>query len=121
MTNLNLHQMTVEQLVQRFAEDGVGQDRALLYDETDQFNDLMKEINAIDSELESRGHEACLALLKLYGHPNIQVRLQAARATLSIAPIAARNEIEAIANSRHFPQAGDAGMTLSFLNRTSKL
>ncbi len=62
---------------------------------------------AITDELKARGEEAHLRLLSLYDHPNVQVRLQAARGTLSVAP--PRPEaIEVIANSKDF-QAGTLG------------
>jgi len=48
---------------------------------------------------------------------DIQVRSQSARATLAVAPAEARRAIEAIAASRQYPQAGDAGMTLINLDR----
>jgi hypothetical protein len=46
-----------------------------------------------------------------------QTRLNAAKATLSLAPKAARQQIEHIAASGHFPQAGDAGMCLWTLDQ----
>jgi len=42
----------------------------------------------------------------------MQVRLQAAKRTLGVAPEAARHVIEEIKKSQWFPQAGEAGMTL---------
>jgi hypothetical protein len=45
----------------------------------------------------------------------MQVRLQAAKRTLTVAPQAARQVIESISESDWFPQAGEAGMTLSNL------
>ena len=46
----------------------------------------------------------------------MQVRLNAAKLTLAVAPKAAREALEAIASSHHYPQAGDAGMTLFALD-----
>jgi hypothetical protein len=51
-------------------------------------------------------------LLQLFGHPNMQVRLTAARATLAVDYLAARREIQEIAASKWYPQAGDAGISL---------
>jgi hypothetical protein len=68
---------------------------------------------AITAELKSRPGDQRSALVKLYDHPNVQVRLNAARLTLAVAPAAARQVVETIASSRKFPQAGDAGMCLS--------
>lgn len=67
----------------------------------------------VDKELRRRGPEATLALVQLFDHPNMQVRLQAAKWSLGVAPEAARQVIESISESNWFPQAGDAGMTLS--------
>ena len=68
-------------------------------------------------ELQNRGVTARLGLLKLFEHPNMQVRLQAARETLAVAPEEARRMIELIAESNRMPQPGDAGMTLWNLDR----
>ncbi len=73
---------------------------------------------AVDKELRPRGRDARLALVCLNNHPNIQVRLYAAKCTLEIAPVAARKTIKAIEESRCFPQAGDAGMTLQYLDES---
>jgi hypothetical protein len=70
--------LTVDQLVDRFAEIGVAQDQALLYDEHKKFNRLYSEMNEVDKELRRRGPEARLAVLRLYNHANMQVRVKAA-------------------------------------------
>jgi hypothetical protein len=73
-------------------------------------------MNDVDQELRRRGLQARLALLRLFDHPNMQVRLQAAKWSLGVAPEAARQVIESISESNWFPQAGIAGMTLSNLD-----
>jgi hypothetical protein len=112
MTPHDLQSMSTSELLNRFAANGTAQDRALLYDEIAKFKRLFREMDAINKELLRRGAEAHLELLKLYGHPNMQVRVQAAKLTMASSPAEARVELEAIKNSRHFPQAGDAGMAL---------
>ena len=62
----------------------------------------------INTELKRRGSQARLALTRLYDHPDIQVRLQAAKSTRAVAPVEARRVIEAIARSSRMPQAADA-------------
>jgi len=62
--------------------------------------------------LKSRSGDARRELTRLYGHPNVHVWLNAAKATLAIAPEEARKQLHAIQDSRHFPQAGDARMAL---------
>ena len=116
MRQINLKSMTLEQLIGHFAEIGIAQDRAELMGEIRQFNKLFDQMHAVDIELRARGTQARLALLRLYDHPNMQVRLKAAKRTLGVAPEAARQVIEAISESNWFPQAGEAGMTLSNLD-----
>jgi hypothetical protein len=51
MKRVKLKAMTVHQLVDRFAEIGVAQDQALLYDEIGKFNRLFDQMHAVDIEL----------------------------------------------------------------------
>jgi hypothetical protein len=117
MKRTNLEEMTVDQLVDRFVSICLDQDQALLYSDIAKFNRLFKQMRATDDELKSRPGDQRRALLALYTHPNAQVRLQAARASLAVAPDAGRSLIETIASSRKYPQAGDAGMTLDALDQ----
>jgi len=117
MKSTRLTQLTVEHLVARFAEIGSAQDDALLYDEIAKFNRLYREKTSVLEELRSRDGDQRRALLRLYDHPNIQVRLNAAKATLAVAPEAARRLLEDIATRKDVPQGGDAGMSLWNLDR----
>jgi predicted restriction endonuclease len=117
MTSVDLRRMTVNQLVERFTEIALAQDEALLMDEIAKFNRLFDQMEAVKAELKGRDGDQRRMLLRLYNHRNIQVRLKAAKATLAVAPEAARRVIQQIADSREYPQAGDAGMTLVNLDR----
>jgi Domain of unknown function (DUF2019) len=112
MKSKKLIEMTVDELVERFAEIGLAEDRALDNDEYRKFNKLYGQIDEVDRELRARGREARLALTRLYTHPNMQVRLEAAKWSFALAPQAARQVIQAIADSKWPPQYLDAGMTL---------
>ncbi|MGH6856723.1 MAG: DUF2019 domain-containing protein [Methylocella sp.] len=112
MKKVTFADMTVDQLVDRFAEIGIAQYPAVMGGATREFKRLFDQMNAVDLELRARGQDARLALLRLYDHPNIQVRLEAAKWTLGIAPEAARKVIQTISDSKRYPQAGDAGMAL---------
>lgn len=116
MKSKNLAELTVDELVERFADIGLAQYKALDNDEVRKFNKLYGQMDAVDNELRARGREARLALLELYTHPNMQVRLKAAVRTLGVAPEAARSVIQAIADSKWPPQYLDAGMTLTNLD-----
>jgi uncharacterized protein YdcH (DUF465 family) len=117
MKRRNLESLSVPDLVDRFATIALEQDRALLYSEIAKFNRLFEKMNRVEAELKSRSGNQRRALKALYEHPNAQVRLKAATATLGVMTKRARTLIEEIANSRKFPQAGDADMTLDALDR----
>jgi hypothetical protein len=117
MTHDNVKQLSDSELVARFAKVCMEQDRALLYSDVQTFNQLYAQMASIRDELRSRSGDQRRALVSLYDHPNAQVRLQAARASLAVAPKEGRLVIEQIATSRKYPQAGDAGMTLFNLDR----
>jgi UTP-glucose-1-phosphate uridylyltransferase len=113
---ITLADITVDQLVDRFAEIGIAQYPAVMGGATREFKRLFDQMNAVDTEFRARGQDARLALLRLYDRPNIQVRLKAAKRTLGVALEAARNVVQAIYDSEWYPQAGEAGMTLSNLD-----
>ena len=117
MKRLKLADMTVDQLVERFTAITLDQDKAILRNEHAKFNRLFSEMEAVKQELRARSGDQRRALLRLYDHPNAQVRLKAVKATLAVAPEAARRMLQAIADSSEFPQAGEAGMSLDNLDR----
>ncbi|EKF20757.1 DUF2019 domain-containing protein [Nitratireductor pacificus] len=104
--------LTTEELVDRFAAIGIAQDEALLDNEIAKFNRLYRKKVAIETELRDRPGDQRRQLMALYDHPNMQVRLNAAKATRAIDMKKARALLEAITTSKHYPQAGDAGMAL---------
>jgi hypothetical protein len=114
---LTLQDLSVDQLLERFTAIALQQDQALLMDEIARFNKLYDEMDAVKIELKRRPGDQRRALLALYDHPNIQVRLEAAVGTLAVEPAPARELLQTIASSREYPQAGDAGMTLVNLDR----
>ncbi len=107
MNQAGLRKMTADQLLECLIEIGLAQDGAQLDDNYSRFNRLYDQMRDVDRELRARGFEARLLLLQLYDHPNIQVRLNAAALTLGVAPVEARQALEAIAVSKHYPQAGE--------------
>lgn len=112
----SLAEMTVDELVERFAEIGVAQYKAIDDDNNAKFRKLYKQMDEVDHELRSRGRDARLALTRLYTYPNMQVRLAAAKWTVGVAPEAARRALEAIRDFKWPPQAMDAGMTIRNLD-----
>ncbi|MCD0419673.1 DUF2019 domain-containing protein [Rubrivivax sp. JA1024] len=116
MSKLDLHRMTTQDLVALFAKVTVEQDDALLGNRITRFNRLFGVMAEIADELKARDGDQRTALLSLFEYPNMQVRLQAAKLTLAVAPVKAREQLEAIVSSKWLPQAGDAGMCLDFLD-----
>ena len=114
---VKLQKLSVEQLVQVFADLSVQQDMAMMAMLQGDINKLYWKIEAVEDELKSRPGDQRSELLPLYNHKNMQVRLKAAHATLALVPQAARAQLEAIAASGWQPQAGDAGMSLLSLDR----
>jgi|SRR5713101_737612 len=117
MKRTNLQDMTADQLVELFTAITLSQDEAIRMDNTAKFSRLFNEMEAVKRELKSRDGDQRQALLRLYDHPNAQVRLKAVKATLAVAPEAARRMLQVIADSRENPQAGEAGMSLDNLDR----
>ena len=112
---LDLEAMAVDQLVERFIEICLDQDEALRDDDLAKFRRLFEQMRAVLDELKSRPDDQRTALIALYEHPNIQVRLEAAKNTLAVAPAEAQEVLEAIKASRSYPQAMEAGMCLRHL------
>ena len=112
MKKIDHTQMSVEGLVERYAAIGIAQYEAKLDDNIPRFNLFVDDLIAVEAELKARTGDRRAALLKLFDHHNMQVRLNAAQATLAVAPEAARAMLVAIRESRWMPQALHAGMSL---------
>jgi Domain of unknown function (DUF2019) len=109
---VSIQKMSGNELVEQFAASAMRQFNAELESDIAKQNNCVEEQMAIAAELKTRSGDQRSALLKLYDHPNIQVRLNAARLSLAVAPTTAREVIQAIKNSKQYPQAMDAGMCL---------
>jgi hypothetical protein len=116
MKTSDLSQQTVSQLVDRFVALSLAKGEALVEGEIAKVNRLYWKIDALRKELKSRDGDQRRALHALYKHPNPQVRLEAANATLAILPAEARAALQMIIDRHEFPQAGDAGFTLLYLS-----
>ena len=117
MSPTKLKYFTSDALKQLFEKLCIEQYDALEGQEIASFNRRFDRILAIENELKSRPGDQRRILMTLFDHPNMQVRLTAARANLAVDYIAARRELQAIVDAQWFPQAGDAGMTLWNIDR----
>jgi hypothetical protein len=116
MSPVRIQNLTNEQLVEQFVEIALDQESALFKRETSKFNRLFDRKIDIVNELKSRAGDQRRLLLNLFNHANIQVRLNAAKATLAVAPQTARTQLQVIRDSKEYPQAFDAGMAIRGLD-----
>ncbi|HEV7337984.1 MAG TPA: DUF2019 domain-containing protein [Bosea sp. (in: a-proteobacteria)] len=116
MTSSKLKGLPTNELKSLFESLCIEQYNALERNEIAAFNKRYSKIQEIVDELKSRPGDQRRVLMQLFGHPNMQVRLTAAKFNLAVDYIAARREIQDIVDSKWFPQAGDAGMTLHHLD-----
>lgn len=110
-------QMTVSELVEKFAEVAVAQDEAELRGQMAKYNRLYKQMMDVEGQLRGREGDQRLQLVRLFDHPNLHVRVQAAMLTLAVAPTEARAQLEILAASDRLPYSADAGMCLWNLDR----
>ena len=108
MSRNKLESATEEELVEYFVAIAVVQDKAMRQGENAKYNRLYREMDAVEWELKRRTGDQRRALIPLYTHPNAQVRLKAAIATLALAPDAARQALQIISDRQEYPQAADA-------------
>lgn len=112
----NLRLLSNAEIVGLFEQLCIEQYDAMEGNEQARVNRLVWRIHDLAMELKSRPGDQRYELMRLFGHPNMQVRLSAAEANLAVDYASARRELQAIVDSQWFPQAGDAGMTLYFLD-----
>lgn len=117
MKSKAISQMTVSELVEKFVEIAVAQDHAELRGQIGKYNLLFKQMINVEGELKSRDGDQRRELLRLFDHPNLHVRVQAAMLTLAVAPVEARAQLEMLAASDRLPYSADAGMCLWNLDR----
>ena len=107
MKSTDLQDLTIDQLVQDFAELSLQMGAAVLDSETGRFNRMFPRMQAIDRELRSRGPETRRALSPLLDDKNRFVRYYAAKYLLGLVPDRARAVIEEIAKFKFDALCGD--------------
>jgi hypothetical protein len=108
MNRISLQSRSIEQLVESFIAVALDQDAAIAHDDNAKFNRLYGQMDAMENELKGRDGDQRRALVRLYDHPNAQVRLTSASATLALSPEAARRTLQTISDRQEYPQAADA-------------
>jgi hypothetical protein len=108
MKRVQLGNLQVSQLAERFVSIALAQHEAIDMDNHSKFNRLYLEMEDVRRELKGRVGDQRRALLPLLNHANAQVRLKAATTLLAIAPERARAALQLINDRKEFPQAADA-------------
>ncbi|SEG66813.1 DUF2019 domain-containing protein [Bosea lathyri] len=116
MTAAQYTKMSVSELVQEFEALCIAQYHSTEREEISEYNKRYKRIVAVQNELKSRDGDQRRALQTLFGQGNLQVRYMAAHVNLAVDYDKARQELEAIAATKWYPQAAEAGMTLENLD-----
>jgi hypothetical protein len=109
--------LNVDELIALYVDLCVEQDRDLLRGDVGSFNRRFDRIEEIEQELKSRPGDQRHALISLHQHENIQVRVTAAKATLAVAPVAARQALKDIKALNWHPQSAEASSSLWTLDR----
>jgi hypothetical protein len=104
-------------LAQVFAGFAIQQYDNLLAGSVGRATSLYYKMEAVELELKARTGDQRDVLMSLYEHSNPNVRVKAAKATLAIAPVAARQVLEDVAANCYGPEKLEAGMSLTNLDR----
>ena len=112
-----LGKMAVGELVKRFVAIALDQSEALLEGDHAKYNRLYGEMDAVEEELQSRSGDQRRALIPLHAHPNAQVRLKSAIATLALTPEAAQRTLQTMSDRDEYPQAAYARDMLAALEK----
>ena len=107
---------SVQDLVASFLSITLAQYNAARVVETSKYNRLYRKMEEVVDKLRKEEGDQRRALLPLLDHPNVQVRMMAAHAVLTISPVLARKAFESVRDSGISPQAADASGTLRALD-----
>ena len=106
---------SVDSLVERFAEAAMEYDEAEIWLQGRRLNRSYYLLHGLLSELTMRPGDQRRALIALYLHANPQVRLEAALATIDIAPFCASRTLQRIIDFGEEPQLAEARDTLIWM------
>lgn len=107
--------LSSDELVSEYVRISTDMGQAADQFETARYNRLFAKEIAVVRELRSRDGDHRNRLFSLYGHQNLQVRLNAAHSTYPLDPSLAAAELQAIAATKWPPQGTNAGMTLAMI------
>ncbi len=106
-----------DRLVEVYIDLSLDEDDAMLRNQITRASKAVRQRMRIEDVLRARGTQARRALLPLLKHPNAQVRVNAGKHLLAVAPAEARATLEDLAAHGPGQQQGSAGMCLLLLDR----
>lgn len=106
----------IEELLNLFVRLSIEQEEAIYVANTSGFNRLGDTLYEIINEIKRRPDDRGQSMLKLFGHPNTQVRFNAATSVSGLFTNEARRAIQSIADSKSDLMASDARMYLRTLD-----
>ena len=107
--------LSIERLIRIYEGVSVEEFDALELGDMPLVRKLFDKLESIDREIRARGVEARRKMVQLLSHHNPQVRINAAKALLAIAPQEARSALELLASRGPSIQRLDARMCIRHL------
>ena len=104
----DLLSLTTAQLLEQFRVLALAKGAASLERRIARHNRLYRQLEAVKAELKARSGDQRRGLAQFYHHPDPQVRLDAALATLAIFPERAQAVLQTIIDRSDFPQVANA-------------
>lgn len=105
------------ELVQTFLKLSLSRAEAVMATDVSKLNRLYPRSTALKDELRRREGDKRRLLISLYNHPNPQVRIDAATATLAIFPEEASRALQLVCDRQEHPYALEAGMRIDSLRQ----
>jgi Domain of unknown function (DUF2019) len=108
---------SIQDLVAAYLDVSLKEADAVERGETAKVRRLFEKRMQLDRLIRSRGLPARKSLIPLLDHRNAQVRLNAAKHLLAVAPTEARATLEDLAAHGPSQQRGDAGMCFWYMDK----
>jgi len=116
MNRFKLKLAKSDELVEDFFATSLWMYNAIEDDDDVEFNRLFAHMRLVRAELKSRPGDHRHLLVPLLTHENPQLRLNAIKSTLAIAPVEARSALEELASSTYVPYDFEARSTIGNLD-----
>jgi hypothetical protein len=116
MKKVDHSKMAIEELLDLYTRFSIEQGNAAYVANTSRVNRIGDALYLISNEIRRRSDDRGRSMLKLFEHPNAQVRFNAAASVSGVFPKEARQAMQDIADSKTEMLAFDAKMYLHTLD-----